>query len=109
MYKKEPIGLFGSFNPTLPLRIAFDTALTASSCPTTRSCKIPSKFLRRSRYLNDRFLPDKAIDLIDEASSRVRLGIYSAPKELKEIEEELEKLEQEKENAIVSLKKVLIY
>ncbi len=55
-----------------------------------------------SRYLNDRFLPDKAIDLIDEASSRVRLGIYSAPKELKEIEEELEKLEQEKENAIVS-------
>ncbi len=55
-----------------------------------------------SRYLNDRFLPDKAIDLIDEASSRVRLGIYSAPKELKEIEEELEKLEQEKEDAIVS-------
>ncbi len=55
-----------------------------------------------SRYLNDRFLPDKAIDLIDEASSRVRLGIYSAPKELKEIEEELEKLKQEKENAIVS-------
>lgn len=54
------------------------------------------------RYINDRFLPDKAIDLIDEASSRVRLGIYSAPKELKEIEEELEKLEQEKENAIVS-------
>lgn len=55
-----------------------------------------------SRYLNDRFLPDKAIDLIDEASSRVRLGIYSVPKELKEIEEELEKLEQEKEEAIVS-------
>ena len=55
-----------------------------------------------SRYLNDRFLPDKAIDLIDEASSRVRLGIYSVPKELKEIEEELERLEQEKEEAIVS-------
>lgn len=55
-----------------------------------------------SRYLNDRFLPDKAIDLIDEASSRVRLGIYSAPKELKEIEEELNKLEQDKEAAISS-------
>lgn len=55
-----------------------------------------------SRYLNDRFLPDKAIDLIDEASSRVRLGIYSAPKELKEIEEELNKLEQDKETAISS-------
>lgn len=54
-----------------------------------------------SRYINDRFLPDKAIDLIDEASSKVRLGIFSAPKELKELEQELLKLEEEKEQAII--------
>ena len=46
--KKEPMGRLGSFNPTRPLRMAFDTAVTASSCPTTRSWRIPSRFLRRS-------------------------------------------------------------
>ncbi len=53
------------------------------------------------RYINDRFLPDKAIDLIDEASSKVRLGIFSARKELKVIEEEIRKLGEEKEQAII--------
>jgi len=53
-----------------------------------------------SRYINDRFLPDKAIDLIDEASSKVRLGIYRSPKELKQMEQEIYQLEQEKEQAI---------
>ena len=53
------------------------------------------------RYINDRFLPDKAIDLIDEASSKVRLGIFSSPKELKAVEEEIARLDEEKEQAII--------
>ncbi len=55
-----------------------------------------------ARYINDRFLPDKAIDLIDEASSKVRLTTYVEPAEIKEIEKEIETLEQQKENAIKS-------
>lgn len=54
-----------------------------------------------ARYINDRFLPDKAIDLIDEASSKVRLGMYHSPKELKQLEQEIYQLEQEKEQAIL--------
>ena len=54
-----------------------------------------------ARYINDRFLPDKAIDLIDEASSKVRLGTYHAPKELKQLEMEIYQLEQEKEQSIL--------
>ena len=53
-----------------------------------------------SRYINDRFLPDKAIDLIDEASSKVRLTIFVEPSALKELEEDIRTLETEKENAI---------
>ena len=53
-----------------------------------------------SRYINDRFLPDKAIDLIDEASSRVRLANYTKPSKIKEYEEEIEALEESKEEAI---------
>lgn len=52
------------------------------------------------RYINDRFLPDKAIDLIDEAASRVRLNTLTAPPEIKEYEDQVEKLEQEKAEAI---------
>lgn len=52
------------------------------------------------RYITDRFLPDKAIDLIDEAASKVRLSKHTAPDELKEIEDKLARLEQEKEEAI---------
>lgn len=48
------------------------------------------------RYITDRFLPDKAIDLVDEASSRVRLRSFTAPPSLKEVEEELASLQQEK-------------
>lgn len=54
------------------------------------------------RYITDRFLPDKAIDLIDEAASRVRLKSYTAPPDVKELEEKLEKLQKEKEAAVVS-------
>ena len=53
-----------------------------------------------SRYINDRFLPDKAIDLIDEASSRVRLMNYTRPEKVRELEEQIEKLEDDKEAAI---------
>ncbi len=53
-----------------------------------------------SRYINDRFLPDKAIDLIDEASSKVRLTTYVEPAEIKELEQDIEALEQQKEAAI---------
>ena len=49
------------------------------------------------RYINDRFLPDKAIDLIDEASSRARLRTYTEPDSLKELQEEIEKTKNEKE------------
>ena len=53
-----------------------------------------------ARYINDRFLPDKAIDLIDEASSKVRLAAYKAPKEIKELDDAIEALNKEKEEAI---------
>ena len=52
------------------------------------------------RYINDRFLPDKAIDLIDEAASRLRLQTYTEPKELKELETKIEKLSKDKEEAV---------
>lgn len=52
------------------------------------------------QYITDRYLPDKAIDVLDEAGSRVRLQITTRPKELKELEIEIEKVSQEKEAAI---------
>lgn len=53
-----------------------------------------------SRYIADRFLPDKAIDLIDEAASRVRLRAFTAPDDLKALEDQLKELEQEKAAAV---------
>src|SRR5699024_7079950 len=55
-----------------------------------------------NRYITDRFLPDKAIDLIDEAGSRVRLRSYTMPPELKELESELEQVRKEKDSAVLS-------
>ncbi len=55
-----------------------------------------------ARYINDRFLPDKAIDLLDEASSKLRLGVYTEPEEIGRLEEEIKRLEQQKEAAIKS-------
>ena len=55
-----------------------------------------------SRYITDRFLPDKAIDLIDEAASRVRLQSYTAPTDVKDLEAEIERLGKEKEAAVIS-------
>ena len=53
-----------------------------------------------ARYVSDRFLPDKAIDLIDEAASRLRLKTFSAPDNVAEMEEKLAEMEKEKEAAI---------
>ncbi len=52
------------------------------------------------RYISDRFLPDKAIDLIDEACSRARIDNYTAPPDFNKIGEDVERLENEKRNAI---------
>ena len=52
------------------------------------------------RYINDRFLPDKAIDLIDEAASRVRMRTYTRPESLNKLEEKISELDKEKEEAI---------
>ena len=52
------------------------------------------------RYITDRFLPDKAIDLIDEASSKVRIGSFATPPDLKEMEDNLEQLRQGKIDAV---------
>ncbi|MCI8606260.1 MAG: ATP-dependent Clp protease ATP-binding subunit [Hungatella sp.] len=53
-----------------------------------------------ARYINDRFLPDKAIDLIDEASSKLRLTNFVEPAQIKELEQEIAALERQKEAAI---------
>ncbi|MEL7568521.1 MAG: ATP-dependent Clp protease ATP-binding subunit, partial [Dehalobacterium sp.] len=67
--------------------------------------KITDKALKAAvdlsdRYITDRFLPDKAIDLIDEASSRVRLSVHTAPPDMRQLEEKLESIRKEKEAAI---------
>ncbi|MEB3103649.1 ATP-dependent protease ATP-binding subunit ClpC [Ferviditalea candida] len=54
------------------------------------------------RYITDRFLPDKAIDLIDEASSKVRLRSYTVPPNLKQLESRLEDIRKEKDAAVQS-------
>lgn len=53
-----------------------------------------------ARYINDRFLPDKAIDVVDEAASKVRLTTYVEPPQIRELEEEIRTLERQKESAI---------
>ncbi len=53
------------------------------------------------RYIGDRYLPDKAIDLIDEAASKMRIKNFTAPPEVKEIEERLKRVSAEKEEAIL--------
>ena len=52
------------------------------------------------RYINDRYLPDKAIDLIDEAASRAKLKSYTEPDALRKLEEEIEEVEKDKEEAV---------
>lgn len=52
------------------------------------------------RYITDRFLPDKAIDLVDEAASRIRISAFTSPESLKDMEEELKTISHDKEEAI---------
>ncbi|MDG2703296.1 ATP-dependent protease ATP-binding subunit ClpC, partial [Vibrio parahaemolyticus] len=54
------------------------------------------------RYISDRFLPDKAIDLIDEAGSKVRLRSFTTPPNLKELEQKLDEVRKEKDAAVQS-------
>lgn len=61
---------------------------------------IESAFKLSTRYIGDRYLPDKAIDLIDEAASRVRLRSYTAPSDLKELEDKKKSVEAEKLSAV---------
>ena len=56
------------------------------------------------RYINDRYLPDKAIDLVDEASSKARLKTYTEPDELKKMQEEIDSIVKDKEEAVRSQK-----
>src|SRR5438132_4765957 len=68
-------------------------------------CKITDEALRAAaelsdRYIQDRHLPDKAIDLIDEAASRMRIRSMSAPPRHRELEEEIERVRKEKEASI---------
>ena len=55
-----------------------------------------------SRYIGDRYLPDKAIDLVDEAASRVRLKAFTAPPDLKELEDRVKSLNEEMQSAVNS-------
>ncbi len=52
------------------------------------------------RYISDRYLPDKAIDLVDEAASRVRLNAFTAPTDVKDLEAEAKRLAEEKKSAV---------
>src|SRR6266481_1120741 len=68
-------------------------------------CKITDDALEAAatladRYIQDRHLPDKAIDLIDEAASRIRIRSMSAPPRYRELEEEIERVRKEKEESI---------
>src|SRR5699024_3432457 len=60
-----------------------------------------------NRYITDRFLPDKAIDLIDESGSKVRLRSYTIPPKLKELEKELEEVKRKRtpQYSVKNLKK----
>jgi ATP-dependent Clp protease ATP-binding subunit ClpC len=53
-----------------------------------------------ARYINDRYLPDKAIDLMDEAASKVRLSAFTSSPKIKELKQQIKQLDTEKENAI---------
>ena len=53
-----------------------------------------------NRYIYDRYMPDKAIDLLDEASSKVRMKTYTMPENIRELEEEIQRTVKEKEDAI---------
>ena len=61
---------------------------------------IESAVTLSKRYISDRFLPDKAIDLVDEAASKTRISNYMEPEKIKELKAEIDKMEKEKEDAV---------
>ena len=67
-----------------------------------RRCDIPFSVSHSSRYIPDRFLPDKAIDLIDEAGARVKLRQTSLPEELTEVQKRIKFIVHRMENAIAN-------
>ncbi|MCX8530239.1 MAG: ATP-dependent Clp protease ATP-binding subunit [Rhodoluna sp.] len=90
--------------PTLPMAINILKGLRdryeAHHKVTITDGAVVSAVTLADRYITDRFLPDKAIDLIDEAGARMRLSILSSPPELREIEEKIVAARVEKEKAI---------
>ena len=81
--------------PARPVR----SSTTACRSPTTRS---QAAVELSDRYITGRCLPDKAIDVIDEAGARVRLKAMTKPPDLKEIDDEVERLNKEKEEAVAN-------
>ena len=77
-----------------------DAALERRFHVTITDAALKAAVRLSARYINDRFLPDKAIDVVDEAASKTRLTVYVEPKGIKTLEEEIKKLEKEKEDAI---------
>ena len=90
--------------PTLPMAINILKGLRdryeAHHKVTITDGAVVSAVTLADRYITDRFLPDKAIDLIDEAGARMRLSILSSPPELREIEDKIVAARVEKEKAI---------
>ena len=90
--------------PTLPMAINILKGLRdryeAHHKVTITDGAVVSAVTLSDRYITDRFLPDKAIDLIDEAGARMRLSILSSPPELREIEDKIVAARVEKEKAI---------
>jgi ATP-dependent Clp protease ATP-binding subunit ClpC len=90
--------------PTLPMAINILKGLRdryeAHHKVTITDQAVVSAVTLADRYITDRFLPDKAIDLIDEAGARLRLSILSSPPELRELEEKIVGVRVEKEKAI---------
>jgi len=90
--------------PTLPMAINILKGLRdryeAHHKVTITDGAVVSAVTLSDRYITDRFLPDKAIDLIDEAGARMRLSILSSPPELREIEDKIATARLEKEKAI---------
>ena len=63
---------------------------------------ITSAVILSKRYINDRYLPDKAIDLVDEACAKIKIKSVTMPESIKNLEKEIEKVNKEKEEAIIA-------
>src|SRR5207253_10533655 len=87
-------------NDTVPIRRGLRARYGGHHrCRTTDDALFAAASLA-DRYIQDRHLPDKAIDLIDEAGSRMRIRSMSAPPRYRELEDEIEKVRKDKEDSI---------